>query len=139
MNHCSNEIPRAKNHYTESTHTKTLQNIFEDAYYNDKYIFFEDRALSITDIIEILPYLGGVPKKRLAGIFIYICYTTGSHIVCMIETEEYGPMIYDSNEPSGIFMFEYINTLFKNIDFRKIYGVAYVYSPEKFHVDWRKD
>ena len=56
----------------------------------------------------------------------------------MIFTKK-GPMIYDANKPSGTLYVEYLNDLFKDMNFKKIQTIVIVYSPEEFYVDWRKD
>ena len=136
--HCENGIASAKIRHTESNYVETLKGIFENTYYDDKYIFFEEKQLCLWDYSECLQYFDDLPgEDRFAGAFIDIVYDfdlrKAYHSVCMIPTEE-GLTVYDANRTSGEHYYDHSNDLRSKCHFDKIRTITCVYSPKKFYV-----
>ena len=134
--HCENGIASAKIRHTKSNYVETLKGIFENTYYDDKYIFFEEKQLCLWDYSECLQYFDDLPgEDRFAGAFIDLVYdfdsTKAYHSVCMIHTEE-GFEVYNANYNSSKHYYDYLNDLQSSCHFEKIEMITYVYSPKIF-------
>ena len=136
---CENGNASAKNEKIKSNSVKTLKGIFENTYYDDKYIFFEVVQFSgwgYEEVLEVYDIFPG--KDRFAGAFISIYYAYGpnelSHEVCMIPecTIPGGEMfmVYDGNHTSGNVYYDNVNDLRNDPFFDKIQEITYVYSPK---------
>ena len=133
---CENGNASAKNEKIKSNSIKTLKEIFENTYYDDKYIFFEVVQFSGWGYEEVLEIYNLFPgKDRFAGAFISIVYAFGPnklfHEVCMIPDGEMF-MVYDANHTSGNVYYDNVNDLRNDPFFEKIQEITYVYSPKKF-------
>ena len=132
------ELRAQKNQNIKSNSTvKTFKEIFENTYYDDKYIFFHVTQLHYWGHDEVVELLNEFPgKDRFAGAFITIAYDNGPeteyHSVCMIPDGE-NFLVYDGNHELGN---DYLRVTYELQDdclFKKIQEITYVYSPKKFN------